>query len=325
MTAQDFIQSELKALPVKLGLGLLDDKDELLKEITRLTLSKKFRKYSVSQDPMEHIKASIEANVKLGEPIKFTLPFGAYKLWRLQQSPEADWAELFSMMYFTQWLKPICEIYEPGVWFDFFSDDVIIPRMNNILKEDLVTYKGSFEALLKFIKPYQPDNMQMTLTRVIDQYDSQQAFEKDYENQLAQLKSSLKDGLPELSDQEKAMIEFNVKATPAQLKDPKWREKVMLIHNSYAAVGGRRPHYRPIEQRKIMVVCTPLWGMLCVGSTKASTVKFWVGAGVLKKQDETFRPLIMSPSQLEKSKYEIQQIDIKGLSSKNFDSIAVLA
>jgi hypothetical protein len=47
-------------------------------------------------------------------------------LWRIDEAPEADFAELFSSMYYVKWLKPVCEIYKPGVWFDFFVDDLIL-------------------------------------------------------------------------------------------------------------------------------------------------------------------------------------------------------
>lgn len=324
MTAQEYIQTSLDDLRVVDKTSRPKTKDDLIEEIIRLTLSKKFRKYSVGTEPLSHIKASIQANVENNEPIKFTLPFGAYKLWRLDETPEADWAELFTFMYFTKWLKPVCDIYEPGVWFDFFSDDVIIPRMNNIPAEDLGAYKESFQSVLDFIKPFQPKNMRMTLSRVIDQYKNQADFEKDYEMELSKLRASLDDGLPVLDDAEKAMVELNVKLTAEQLKDPKWREKVKLIHDSYSSVSGRRPYYRPAGMHKIMVVTTPLWGMLTVGSTKDSTVKFWVGSGVLKPKDDRFRQIILSPSQLENSQFTLEPISIAGLDGKNFKQIKIL-
>ena len=131
--------------------------------------------------------------------------------------------------------------------------------------------------------------------------------------------------MPVLDEAEKAMIELNVKASPEQLKDLKWREKVKIIHDSYSSVSGRRPYYRPLEMHKIMVVTTPLWGMLAVGSTKDSTMKFWVGAGALKPRENSFRQIILSPSQLEKTKFQTEAIDIEGLEGKNFSSIRIVS
>jgi hypothetical protein len=75
---------------------------------------------------------------------------------------------------------------------------------------------------------------------------------------------------------------------------------------------------------KIMVVTTPLWGMLTVGSTKDSTVKFWVGSGALKPRDNGFRQIILSPSQLEKSQFITEKLKIPGLDGTNFTSIRLI-
>jgi hypothetical protein len=324
MNPQDYMQSRLNDLLQLQGLAQPSEDEQFIQDIIRLTLSKKFRKYSIGPEPLEHLKASVRANVKNREPIKFTLPFGAYKLWRLDETPEADWGELFTLMYFTNWLKPICEIYEPGVWFDFFSDDVIIPRINNIPAEDLEAYNKSFHMLLDFMQAYQPKNFNMTLTRVIDQYDNQADFEAELEQQTTKLTTELDGGLPVLDDAQKATIELNVKTTPEQEDDPQWREKIQLMHDSYASVSKRRPYYRPIEKHKIMVVTTPLWGMLTVGSTKDSTMKFWVGAGVLKPKDNSFRQIILSPTQLEKAHCDFEDVNIGGLLGKNFNRIRIL-
>ncbi|MDO8451848.1 MAG: hypothetical protein Q7S76_03185, partial [bacterium] len=88
-------------------------------------MSKKYRKYAVNPEYIQHIRSAIESSVQRGDPIKLTLVFGGYKLWRLEEAPEVDWAELFSLMYYARWLLPIARVYEPGVWFDFYSDDVI--------------------------------------------------------------------------------------------------------------------------------------------------------------------------------------------------------
>src|SRR5476649_601064 len=189
MTAQAYIQAKLEDLQQPLSLAKAGDDEQLSEAVFKAVMSKKFRKYSVVPEATKNIKAAIKANVENKEPVKFTLPFGAYKLWRLDETPEADWAELFAMMYFTKWLKPICEIYEPGVWFDFFSDDVIVPKLNNISVDDLKAYNKSFHELLDFIKPYQPKNLNMTLTRVIDRYDNEADFETEFEQQLQDMKS----------------------------------------------------------------------------------------------------------------------------------------
>lgn len=322
MNAQEYIQSKLEDLRQPLGLVSLEDNEKLVEAIFKALTSKKFRKYSLGAEHAEHIKSSISLNVKNKEPIKATLVFGGYKLWRLSEAPEVDWAELFSLIYYTNWVKPICELYEPGVWFDFFSDDVIVPKMNNVSPEDTKAYQESFKQLLSFIKPYQPDNLNMTLNRVGDQYDSYEAFEKDLDEQMRTLTETLEDGLPVLDEVAIATLDLNVRTTPEQKADPKWHEKVQLMHDSYAQVKGRRPYYRKPDKLNIMT--TPFNGMLSVGTTKDSIMKFWIGAGVLRPQDDSFRQIILSPNQLSSYQFKTEDVSISGLTGKNFKRVKIL-
>lgn len=320
MTAQDYIQTKLEELKTPLGLTRLTNKEELIEAIFRYVTSKKFRKYALSPEASEHLRASITKNIEAGEPIKATLVFGGYKLWRFDESPEVDWAELFSFMFYSNWMKPICEVYEHGVWYDFFSDDVIVPIINNVPRDDMQAYRDSFEKLLRFLKPYQPDNLNMTYNRVGDQYESFEAFSADLEAQKDSLSASLEGGYPKLDDTAKSVLELNVKLTDEQKADPMWREKVQLLHDSYMQVGGRRPYYRTPDKFNIMT--TPFNGMLSVGTTKDSIMKFWIGTGVLKPRDDGFRQIVLSPNQLEKTSFDWQDVNL-GIEGKNFNKIRV--
>ncbi len=322
MTAQDYIQAKLEDLKKPLGISKPVGQEELIEAIFKAFTSKKFRKYSLGQEHADHIKSSIAMNVKNNEPIKATLVFGGYKLWRLDETPEVDWAELFSLIYYTNWMKPVCELYEPGVWFDFFSDDVIVPKMNNVSPDDTKIYQASFHKLLEFLKPYQPKNLNMTFNRVGDQYESYEAFELDLEEQMKSLTASLNGNLPVLSDVAIATLDLNVRTTPEQLADPKWHEKVQLMHDSYAQVKGRRPYYRTPD--KLSIMTTPYNGMLSVGTTKDSIMKFWIGVGVLRPNGDDFRQIILSPSQLDKAEFDFEPASINGLEGKNFKKVRII-
>lgn len=322
MTAQEYIQSKLDSLKQPLGLTRLEEEEHLIDAVFKALTSKKFRKYSLGKEHAEHIKSSIALNIKNNEPIKATLVFGGYKLWRLKESPRVDWAELFSLIYYTNWMKPICELYEHGVWFDFFSDDVIVPKMNNVSPDDTEAYQQSFKELLAFIKPYQPRNLTMTLNRVGDQYDSYEDFENELTDKITSTAASLDGGLPSLDENSIATLNLNVKITDEQQADPLWREKVQLMHDAFAQVSGRRPYYR--QPDKLNIMTTPYSGMLAVGTTKDSIMKFWIGAGVLKPKLDGFRQIILSPNQLLKESFSTQKVHIKGLEGNNFSTIRIV-
>ncbi|MDR2063825.1 MAG: hypothetical protein LBQ02_03505 [Candidatus Nomurabacteria bacterium] len=339
MKAQEYILAKLSELKKPLSLATVPAED-LEREIVRYILSKKFRKYSIAESVRNRIESAVHECVTAGKPIQAVTIFGGYKLWRLDESPETDWAELFTLMYYIKWLKPICEIYKPGVWLDFFSDDVIVPIINNIPVQDLEKYRASFNELLSFLKQYQPKNLSITLTRVGDQYKNHDEFLADLTAQKKELELSLDGGLPKLdgepdptkstgeayhgapTSRTKDTIDLNVKATPKQKQDQFWREKVLLTHDAYMLVKGRRPYYQVPD--KFDFLTGRLEGRLVLGSTKNSTMKFWIGVGVLLKNGETYQPTVLSPNQLSRSEFDIEEVQIDGLAGKNFSKIRLI-
>lgn len=326
MTAQDYIQSELDQLkaPVEI-VSPPKNQDELADMVLRLLTSKKFRKYALSEEYAKHVKDSVYASVGANEPIKIVFFGGCYKLWRLDEAPEADWAELFAYMYFTRWLKPICAIYKPGVWFDFLLDDYIVPRLNNISEADVEACRASRDKVLNFIKQYQPSNLNMTHTSEGSLFATRKEYEDSLERAIKETSDSLPGGLPTLSEAEAASVELNTRATPEQLADPKWREKVELLHSSYYVARNGTGYYAP-ETHKIIAFTQPFapGKPLAVGSTKDTVAKYWVGVGALKPQDDSFRQLVLSPNQLKNSQFDWADVRLDNLSGKNFAKIRII-
>lgn len=324
MNAQEYIQSKLDELKHPLGLPKPQNNYELESQILKALLSKKFRKYSASEELIAQVKSAIHINVEKNEPINITFLHGAYKLWRLEESPEADWAELFSLMHYSNWVKPVCEIYEPGVWFDFFVDDYIINRLDNIPMSNIQAYIDSYQSLINYLTNYQPSNLKMTITTVGSRFASEEAFDESLSSNLEKLTNETPNGLPVLNDTQRAMVELNTKPTDEQLKDPLWREKVFHLHNAYMATKAE-PQYHKNRPEKIMAFTQPLPSgtTISVGTTKDSIMKFWVGVGVLKPKNDSYRQVILSPSQLELAKYDWQEVKLK-IDGKNLNKIRVL-
>jgi len=323
MTAQEYIQFKLEDLRKPLGITKPAE-DELVDAICKALMSKKFRKYSANEELQQHVKEAIRLNVKTNEPINITFLHGAYKLWRLEESPEVDWAELFALMYYSNWVKPVCEMYEPGVWFDFFVDDLIIPKLDNVPTSDIQAYIKSYQSLMDFLKQYQPSNLKMTITLVGSKFDSPQAFDESVQHNLEKLTAELPTGLPELNESQRAMVELNTKVKEEQSKDPKWAEKVYLLHNAYMLTKAE-PGYHKGRPDKIIAFNQPLPSgtSISVGSTKDSIMKFWIGVGVLKPRDDSYRQLVLSPKQLNNTQVNWVEISIAGLSGRNFKKIRI--
>lgn len=235
MTPKEYIEYKLNELKPTNKVGNSLSKEQLSDLICKTILSKKFRKFSIIPEYIEHIKEVVNESIENNEPIRFSFPFGGYKLWRLEETPEVDWAELFTFMYYTKWLKLIAEVYKPGVIFDFASDDMVIERMNNISKQDTEKYKKSFEELVKFLEGYIPKNIKFTFTPISSLYTLEE-FEKDLADKIEKKKIEF-GGLPKLGDKERRMVELNVKLNPGQDEDPLWREKTELLHQAYYTIA----------------------------------------------------------------------------------------
>lgn len=325
MTPQAYLLSTLNELQAPAEVPQARTQDGLTDRIFALLASKKFRKYALSEEYAKHVKDSIKASIATDEPIKLVFFGGCYKLWRLDEAPEADWAELFAYMYFTRWMKSICALYKPGVWFDFLLDDYIVPRLNNISEADVQAYRASRDMVLDFMKPYQPSNLNMTHTSEGSLFSSRSDYEASLERAITQLAGSLPDGLPQLSEAQVASVELNTHATPEQLADPKWREKVELLHSAYYMARNETGYYAP-DTHKIIAFTQPFapGKPLAVGSTKNTVAKYWVGAGALKPKDDSYRQLVLSPSQLENARFDWEAVSLPGLDGKNFKKMRVL-
>lgn len=322
MTPKEFIEKRLNALKTTDTTAPIFKSDEELAEfIFKTIMSKKFRKFSVT--PPEYtstIRKAIENSIKNNLPIKFLWPFGGYKLWRLEETPEADWAELFSLMYFSKWLMSITMVYKPGVEFDFSSDDIIVERMNNIPKIDTEAYARSFKDIINFLGKYLPDNFKFKFTPV-GSYYTEKEFNDELNEKIEKMQKEL-GGLPVLDEKHKKMVELNVLLKPGQDQDPFWREKVELIHQSYYTLSKRYAYTRSKE--KILVFTTSFGNCIAIGTTKTSIAKFWPGVGALRTRTNDFTETVLSPSQLKSSQFTKEEIKIEGLNGKNFKNIRII-
>ena len=315
MTAEQYIKNELEKLKTPSDI---QPEDDLEAQIVRLLLSKKFRKYSANEDLINHVKESVHYCVEKNQPINLTFLHGAYKLWRLEEAPEVDWAELFSLMYYSKYVKPICEIYKPGVWFDFFVDDYIVEVLDNYKPEEVKAYIDSYQKLMDFLKLYQPENLKMTITTVGSQFASREDFDQALEKQLETTP------MPELSDDSARMVELNVRLADGQSNDPKWREKIYRIHDAYRVIKGGTGYHKN-RPDKIVVFNQPLPSgrTISLGTTKSSIAKFWVGVGALKPDKDTYKMVVLSPKQLEETSCKWEDANI-GLTGKNFAKIRII-
>lgn len=321
MNPRDYIIEKLEKLRESVAFETVPN-DKLEDAIYAKVMSKKFRKVKADDQAVAVTKKAIHWSIENNKPVKVNVIFGGNKLWRLDESPEIDWAELFNVMYLLQWMKTIASVYEHGARLEYYSQDVVVENMNNIPKSETDQYSEGLRAMLDWIKQYLPDNVSVSYRRYGDEYDSEEEYLAELEDTKKKVLQELGGKLPVLSAEQKIATEMNVKLLPDQVDDPQWREKAEWIHQSIERTPTAE---RYINDPTMIPSCpTKYPGLIVTGSTKKSYAKFWVGVGALERKGKEYSEIVLTPKQLEGAEFEWEEINLDGLVGKNFSRIRLL-
>lgn len=285
-------------------------------------MSKKFRKVKADETAISITKKAISLAVKDNKPISINCIFGGNKLWRLDESPEIDWAELFNVIYMARWLKSIASVYKPGARLEYYSEDVVLEAMNNLPKEETDQYSETFRTMLNWIKRYLPKPISITYRRYAEDYAKYEDFLAELEAAKEKVFKELGNKLPSLDEHAREATEMNVRLLPGQVDDPLWREKVELIHKSIERTETMERYLA--DPQYIQSCPTYFEGCITTGSTKKSYAKFWVGVGAVEPTENSYNAVILTPKQLASSDFDWEETRIEGLAGKNFHKIRVL-
>jgi hypothetical protein len=322
MTAQEHILSELQKLAEPVSVESINPAS-LEAAILAKVMSKKFRKLKADDDTITIAQKAIKLAVENSRPIAINVIFGGNKLWRLDEAPEIDWAELFATMYFARWLKSIASVYQPGARLELYSEDVVLENMNNLPRTETDRYSETFIAMLEWLKMYLPSNVSFSYRRYADEYSDIDDYYAELEVAKKKVLAELGGKLPVLNEAQRYATELNVRLNPGQADDPEWREKAELIHQSIERTPTME---RYINDPQYIPACPTYFpGCIAIGSTKKSYAKFWVGVGALEMSDKGYSEVVLTPKQLEAAKFEWRGVHIEGLKGKNFNKIRILA
>lgn len=275
--------------------------------IFKTLTSKKFRKWAIDASTQDSIKKAIHFNVENNQPIQVTLPFGAYKLWRLPSAPEIDWAEFFTVSYYGSYFAPVVAAYKPGLRLSFWSDDIIVERLNNVSPDDTAAYRQSLEILLDQFRNFFPKNLTMKFRRVADLYPDQADFERDLLEKLRENQSIFQTLPDDKQEQMLRMSKLNVRWDGVQdlthLSEEERQKKIedsAILHEAYRHIPRRRAAVRAAEN--IIIFPDRIASSIGVGSTSLSVTKFWTSFGILEQRPDRFVDRILSPEQFERMK-----------------------
>ncbi|MBU0569305.1 hypothetical protein KKB40_00800 [Patescibacteria group bacterium] len=168
--------------------------------IFRMLMSKKFRKWKVDEEYKQQIKEAIRFNMKKQQPIELAFFFGGYKLWQLSSAPEVNWAEFFTLTFFSNYIAPILATYDHGVKIKFWAaHPSIMARQSNIPEDDCRKYFKSFESLIGELEKNFPANYKIEIHSIAELYPD----EAEYKSELKTLIEQTDNKYKEEYDQEK--------------------------------------------------------------------------------------------------------------------------
>ena len=306
-----------KPLPIE-NSGAASLEDAVLAKV----MSKKFRKVRADAETQRVARTAVRTAISQNKPITVSFLFGGNKLWRFDEAPEIDWAELFAVTYYLRWMRTIASVYKPGAHLDFYSEDVAVETLNNVTRKETDEYARTFRAMLEWLKPYLPPRVTVGYRRYGDEYASYDDYLRELEEAKARLLRENEGKLPEMTDRQKAATELNVRPLPGQTNDPEWREKTELIHR---ALEETPTLHRYLNDPLLVMACpTDYSGWIAVGSTKRSYAKFWAAVGALEKAADGYHELVLTPAQLEKAQFDWEDIRLDGLQGKNFSRVRIV-
>lgn len=286
--------------------------------VYRRMTSTKFRKKTVGEHE-EAIRKAIHASVSEDKPIKITHSFGAYKIWRVPSFPYPDWAEFMSLAWFFKYGSFICGAYPPGVKYQFLSQAACISRIDNYPQEDLDAYEEKFLEVFESFKEYLPKNLKISFTRLVPDLYTRDEFEADWEKTNDELKKEPYS--KEKMEDSIKLLEFNTNPKGVEdltkLSDEELRKRYEeLAYYSESILLTPKNEQFEIAEDKILVFEIPLDEVpnsIAIGSTAVSRTLHWAGCGVFEHDGERYHDRVVSPTQYDKVKGDLREVEVDGL------------
>lgn len=307
-------------------------------QVQSLLLSGKYRKFPLTIETKDMLREKVNYILDNDKEFIFVPSFGGYKHFWTPSYPRADWAEVFNIKCFIDYLTPLYYLTKKKIIVEYLSKDIIVAKMNNIPKEFVDKYIKDFKKLIAVANEIQ-QNIKFEFHSSHEDYDSKLLFslmsqnEKEIVNQFNNLNADEQDlklkkaennycfngiiNYENISDKEKKNIIMKSRIT----------NEVFLKVDSELRGGSAkgRKNAIPILFRNGVGACNEICLNLC--TCQSSTVAFWVGIGILEIRENKIIPRILSKLQFQKLEEKLIKVPINlkelSLINKNFEYIYV--
>lgn len=257
---------------------------------------------------LDEFSSKIKSAIQDQQPLHFTVPFGGYKLWRLPSYPNPDWSEVFNIRQLISYLYPLSLIHRSGIILEYFSDEIMVGRMNNIPQSDLDSYNSQMASLVEWFDQSTPDNFQLRFSKIRDQIDQTEYWKRiDAQmDEIVELWDKQPDDVKQIRLKKSARNYRGNLAHLSQEETDKILLRASLYHDGFIFADWREGVPWAFDDHMIALGFryTDGWA-IPVKSSRASVCQFWVGTGVLRQRGEELITDILTNSQYQKVKEKL--------------------
>lgn len=304
-------------------------------DIYSLITAGAFRKSHVDEYSQIDFMRKIANFVKNKYPIQFSVPFGAYKAWRLGLDFRPDWSEVFNMAYLLRFGTYITNNCGYNVDITYTYSDNIMYFVSDIPRDKALLYVRDFQKLLALFNQINP-RVQFHLQQINKLYDSLEEYYIDFLRQFLDnlvfwdIKYDEKEKNKHVRSSFNNLYPFGERRIAEQTVEiqEKYYYYSALMTDAVDCLKERRLYNKGGDKIQIVGVKGPSLS-LNMGACETSTVHFWTGRGVLKMNKGVLKPFIYTSSNmdriLEKRNYSEIDVDSPFASiSENYNKILFL-
>lgn len=293
-------------------------KESMLGELLAIyshVISSKFRKTKMMPDAEEDVKLKISQSLQSKQPLKFSIPFGAYKAWRLDVNFVPEWAEVFNLSYLLKYAAHILEVYPYGVEFTYTYSDDVMYFISDIPKMRAEQYAKDFTKLLQIFNEIE-SRVRFNLVKINDLYETSQNyyidFLKCFLDDLVFWDTKYDDATKNriLTSSHHNLYPFGERrlAEQPEFIQEKYYYYSALMTDAVDCLKERRKFNKDQDKIQLVGVKGPSKS-INLGACETSTVHFWVGRGCLSFNKGVLKPYVYTISKLMKFKEENQIVE----------------
>ena len=277
------------------------DQELIYKAVT----SSKYRKSKIDSITEEDIRSKIQQALNCKKPLKFSVPFGAYKPWYFENEYSPNWSEVINVAYLLNYASQIASVYPYGVEVYYTTVNHLMYFVSDISRDAALKYMSDFKKILNIFNSLS-SNVCFHFIEINSFYESDEAFYIDFlncfldnlvfwdtkyddETRNRHMKSSYHNlnpfGSREIGKRDECVQE-------------RYYYYSALMTDAVDSLSKRRQFNKNEDKIQLVGVKGP-GKSINIGSSFTSTTHFWVSDVVFMNNKNEIKPFLFTRSKME--------------------------